>query len=108
MKIPNSVIIKGKKWKVRLTKDLRDEDGEIVNGLTDTETRLIQVNSELKGQFLQFIFFHELTHAILKESHLSGNDGGLETIVEEVICDSVADALVPYVNDFKPRKIKRK
>lgn len=107
MNLPKTVKIKGKTWTVRLTKNLQDETGEEVNGLTDTEKRTIEINAELKGTNLLLIFWHEFTHAVLKESHLSGNDGGLETIVEEVICDSMADALVPYVT-FKPRKVKRK
>ncbi len=107
MKIPKSVLIKGKRWRVRLVKDLRDE-GESIQGLTTYEGRLIQIHADLKGETLGVTFWHEFIHAILWESHVSGNDGSPEDFVEEIICDAIGSALYDHVVLKPKRRGKRK
>jgi hypothetical protein len=104
MKIPKTITVKGEKWKVTLVKDLHDED-EKVKGLTHFDERLIQIEANLTGRERRQIFWHEVSHAIIWESHLSGNTGGLKTIVEEILCDSFGDYLADNAS-YKPRKRK--
>lgn len=95
MKIPRSVIISGKKWKIVLKKELRNDGTETIMGLCDSGTRTIYLDSSLEKNDLALTFWHEFTHAVLSEAHISSNSSaGLAEIVEEVICESMAEAIL--------------
>src|SRR4051812_4137487 len=93
MKLPRRFSLKGKTWVVILKKDLRDDEGNRVHGLTDFDLKIIYLDTDLKEPKKERIFWHEYCHALLWESGVTGNTGGLIDIVEEIICDSFADAL---------------
>jgi uncharacterized protein YjaZ len=94
MKFPKRFKVKGKTWTFKLQENLRDDEGNKCQGLTDFDKRRIYVESALTGKHAEWIFWHEYAHAVLWESGVTGNDGGLPTLVEEIICDNIADAFI--------------
>lgn len=100
MKLPKSILIKGKEWKIEYKWGLRS-GSDLVDGLCDPNIRTIFIRRELLVCEKPAVFFHELVHAVLFEAHLSYNDGWVDGLIEEVICDSVSSALL---ENFKIRK----
>ncbi len=94
MKIPKTFLLKGKKWKVKLVAGLCDDDGEKVQGLTSYDDRLIEIEPDQTKEQLKLTFWHEYAHAFLFEAHLNMNDGWVDTLIEEIICEATADAIV--------------
>lgn len=92
MKIPKTFYLNGNRWTVKRRKNLKDDDGSECNGLTDTEVRVVYIDKSLEGTELTWVFWHEYCHALLYESKVTHNTGGLSDIVEEIICDSYADS----------------
>lgn len=91
---PLRFLIKGALWRVKFKPNLRDDDGEPCSGLTDVTARSIRIDASLSGTDLLWVFFHEYAHAVLHESGVTGNTGGISDLAEEIICDNFADALV--------------
>lgn len=60
MKLPKTLRIAGKKWKVE-----RSEPDNTANGLTCYETRTIYVSPHLTGDDAVDTFLHEVLHACL-------------------------------------------
>lgn len=91
MKIPKSIDIKGKTWTVQYKWGLR-LNGELVSGYIDSDKRIIWMRRELTEEEKVYPFWHELFHAILWESGVTGQVGtGLTDLAEEIVCDSFAD-----------------
>ncbi len=90
---PLTFHIQGAKWKVKLCKSVKDEEGHECRGLTDVSKRLIQIEAGLPESETEWVFWHEYCHALLHEASVVGNDGGLDLIVEEIICDHFANAM---------------
>lgn len=63
----------------------------MIDGLCDPNSRIISIRRELPKEEKIKVFLHELTHALLFETHLSPN--GLDAAIEEILCDSIADCL---------------
>ena len=93
MRIPRQFLIKGKRWTVRRTKDLKDENEEPCSGLTDVTNRVIELDKSLTGDDLEWVFWHEYGHAFLYEAGVTGNTGGLSDLAEEIVCDNFADVM---------------
>lgn len=102
MKIPSSIMIKGNKWFVKVKKNLKLDD-DSVNGLCDPDVNTIFLDSELKDTERLRVYLHELVHAILHDAHISGHKGGVDGIVEEVICDAISIEFLRLF-EIKPRK----
>ena len=88
-RIPSTLKIKGKTYKVKLVKDLKD-DGVEVLGLHDHENQVISINSCTKGRERRQVFFHEYFHAYIYECGLRE---GIDSQMEEVIVDALAQSL---------------
>lgn len=98
MKIPASVFIKGKEWKVKRVWRLRVE-GEDCDGTIDGETREIKIVHGLNKEELLDTYLHEFLHAIWFEYglyHFIGQD------VSEIMSHNYASE---FINNFqiKPR-----
>jgi len=85
MKIPSKVQIKGKTWKVRKVKGLRNGH-DFVMGLMDPVARQISIDADLKGRTLIHTYLHELNHAILFELYVL-----MSVQVEEIIVEGMSD-----------------
>lgn len=70
-----------------------NEDGCQLAGMTDPNTRTIYVDCTMPKEEISKTFLHEVTHAIMHEAHLH-NDGWVEPLIEEVICDAVAEGVL--------------
>ena len=90
---PTKFNIEGADWKVKLKRSLLDDSGNECRGLTDVSKRTIYLERDLPEKELLWVFWHEYMHAVLHESSVTGNDGGLDGIVEEIICDKFANAM---------------
>jgi len=91
--IPKEFRIKGKRWRVEYKWNLfdRGDDGNIkCDGLCDPEYRVIYIDRAIPRVEKWPVFLHELIHAILFEAHISGLDGPAGSMLEEVICESIA------------------
>lgn len=106
MKIPKFFFIKGNKWKVKKKKRLVHEDGDVCYGLTDPLSRIVWLESSLKGKHLLNIFWHEYTHAVMAEAGVTGTTNGVPILAEEIICEAMADALVKSTTITFKRKRK--
>lgn len=104
IKIPKKIMIRGKKWKVSTRKKVKDDDGTPCSGLTDPSKSMIYIRSELTDRQKVWTFFHEFTHAVLYEAGVTINTGGLSDIVEEIICDNVADGFIELLKIGKKKK----
>lgn len=102
MRIPKEFFIKGKLWRVEYKWNLHD-DGVAVDGLCRFSDRTILIRRELLKEEKPCIFMHEFIRAVLFELHLSTNDGWVNPLIEEVMCDGIAEVLL---ENFKLRHKK--
>lgn len=55
--------------------NLRNADGNKVNGTTDRDTLEIKIEARLRGVALQHVIAHEIGHAVFGVDHLEHGDG---------------------------------
>lgn len=80
-----SLNIKGKEWKIKKRKILKDDDGNPCKGLCDHEKRILYLRTDsLKDDTL----FHEVLHAILFELHID-----MDGTLNEVIVDGLSTVI---------------
>lgn len=105
MKLPRTITIKGKQWRVRVKpKKLMLEDPDSW-GLADCDDRIIYLDKSLDDEQRRWVFLHELCHAMLYESSVTRNTGGVPIALEEIICDNFADLLSSITISFtRPKK----
>jgi hypothetical protein len=108
---PKRFLVQGAEWKVRFKNTIVDDSGDFCRGLTVPSKRKIILEKELEGEELEWVFWHEYMHAILYESGVVGNTGGIDELVEEIICDQFANAMtrdktVTWKQNRKSRKSK--
>lgn len=58
-------------WTVKYIDDLKDSDGDLIFGETDSEVRTIRINSSYTPETQRQTLYHEATHAALFESGIS-------------------------------------
>jgi len=80
-----SIIIKNKKWKIRLKSRIVFEGYEC-NGLCTFKKRTIDIKKGLTDSKYTSVLIHELVHAIIFEY---GLDDAMEISLEEVLCDAI-------------------
>jgi Zn-dependent peptidase ImmA (M78 family) len=97
VKIPKFVMVKGKKYRIRLVKDLEHETDGKVDGLCELETRTIYIEKSLKKKERDAVLLHELFHAIVYEAHINPGVRFSDSI-EEVLCDAFADFHITTTN----------
>lgn len=91
MKIKRHYIIKGQCYKVKIVKDLRDEDVKC-DGLVDLEAKIISIEHSLAIPERLAALLHELTHAACFEAHLHHAPGF--DALEEIVCEAVSQAFL--------------
>lgn len=101
MKVPKSFKLKGNSWKLVRVDNLKDEDADPAMGLTDRANRIVELDRNLSSREQSLTFWHETTHAALFEAHITDAPGGLSEILEHIICEAVAEAVVSIVGEFK-------
>lgn len=98
MRIRKEFEIKGKPWRVEYKWGLR-ENGELLEGLCDFENRTIFLRREISKADKWAAFLHELIHATLRESHVTGgSDGAIDEVNEGIICEALPDVLNSLFN----------
>lgn len=85
---PKSVMIYGKRVKIKYIKGLIDDDE--INGDYCQNKKEIRIDASLRGPDLTSTLIHEIIHAIFDRI---GVNQGVDSGVEEVICDSIAGFL---------------
>jgi hypothetical protein len=90
MKIPDSIFIRGQKWRIRVRKNLFKRD--TCYGLTSCEDRLIELDDSLRGLDIRRVLIHELIHAVLWESGATSHTTVIDPFLEEIICDAIAES----------------
>lgn len=91
MRIPKEFYVKGRLWQTVYKWNLRDDDGNPCDGLCDHISRIVYIEHALSKAEKPSVFHHELFHAICHESHVSGVDGGLDPLVEELLAEAFQD-----------------
>ncbi len=91
MKIPKSIPVFGKVYKVKIVKGLKDEEGEIVSGLHSYDKGTISLCSTLKGEDLVQTFLHELGHAVHDRTGVI--QGNLSDDMKEILVETMATFL---------------
>jgi Zn-dependent peptidase ImmA (M78 family) len=107
LKLPKTFYIKGTKWTCRRKKNIK-LDGDECNGLTDVDKKLIFIKSGMDDAKEEWVFWHEYFHAILSETSVTGNTGGMSDLAEEIVCDAFAACMVTdkIVRFKRTRKLK--
>lgn len=93
MKIPKEFKIKGKTWRIEYKWGLRDGK-EFLSGLCDPNTRTIYIDRAIPKDEKPAVFLHEFFHAVFFEAHLSYNDGWVDNLVEEIMCDALQSSVL--------------
>ncbi len=92
MKIPNSFLLRGHRWTIKRKKVVKNSDGEMCTAVTDVDRRIIEIKKDVNIKDLGWLFYHEYGHALLFEAGVTVNSGGISELVEEIICDAIAEA----------------
>lgn len=90
MRKPTSVKIFGQKYKIRY-----DYASEENYGVTDSQNNLIHMRNDMQNDKQIRVLMHELTHAVLAESLLSGR----KRLTEEEVCDLVGFHITDMLRD---------
>jgi hypothetical protein len=69
------------------------DDGSSCVGLTDANEKVIYLDRDIVDDGVAWVFWHEYCHAMLYETGVTVNSGGLSDLAEELICDSYADCM---------------
>lgn len=95
MRIPKTILVKGKRWKIFYKWNLMDDDGCKCDGLCEYKARVIWLDrSLLKSEKVQ-TFLHELVHALIYELHLNTS---LPGEVEEVLAEGISQYFLEIFN----------
>lgn len=77
MKLPRSLTISGRRWRV-----VRGDPGEGHEGECDPAARTITIAEHLDAQDAEAVFWHEVLHALLPEAQIIVSERSEELIVE--------------------------
>ena len=91
MKIPKTITVYGKKYKIKRMKNMKDEKGNDLLGLHESDKALISIDSELKGEQLIKVFMHELGHAV--QDRVGVDQCEISSDLQEIIVESMATFL---------------
>ena len=90
MKLPTSVLINGRRWKVK-----RVEPNTEWSGLCVYAERTIYITTDLDDRDAQETFLHELLHALLPEREFLWSEK-----LEELVIHMLAPRLVTTLKDM--------
>lgn len=91
MNIPNSFMLKGKRWKILRPKVIK-QDGVLCDGLCSWHTRTIRISADLNKREAVHTFLHELFHAVVYEAHI-GPGSNFNDELEDVLAEAFVDVL---------------
>lgn len=107
MAIPRTFTVLGEKWRTKLVKNLKTEDGAAF-GVNHADKKLVEIERSLSMLERESVFWHEYCHIFLRRVGLSGNDGGVDGIAEEMICDRFSEMASEIEIIFKKMRTKTK
>jgi len=99
-RLPESIKIKGKKYKLKHVKNLKDDDGKPCMGLHDHENKVISIDKLVIGSEKRQTLLHEFFHAYLYECNIRE---GLDSQLEEVIVEALSQGIEEHF-DIKWKK----
>jgi len=91
VRIPKTIDVKGKLWKVEYKWNLSDE-GTLCDGLCDDTLRTIFINRATPKEQRAGIFMHELLHALYYELNLQ--EATFSEDVEEILVENTVQFLL--------------
>lgn len=102
VRIPSQLDIRGKEWTVHYKWGLRNDKGELCDGLCVPSERKIFLAHGL-GKDKEQIFFHEYIHAVMAEVGLYHTR--LDPDIEETICHNLSVELISsYILRKRPTR----
>jgi hypothetical protein len=105
MRIPKRFLIKGNVWTLEYVRKLTYY-GKSTDGLTLPGIKHIKLRREVSKKRKLWVFWHEYYHAVLVESSVVENTGGIPDLAEEIICDMFADLMID-LNVPLPSEVKK-
>ena len=91
-KIPRTLKVNGNTWKIKKKKDVFDDDGNKVKGLTCPDEKLILLENETIADEHKTnskrVIAHEILHLILSEYYFT-----FDHTLEEVLVDTISTEL---------------
>lgn len=66
-RLPRTLMLAGKRWRVRIVRDLVNDDGEDVEGLCFKERRVIMIDADQTPVERASTLVHEVIHALFPE-----------------------------------------
>lgn len=100
MRIPKHFKHKGKRWRVVFEDNLTHDDGTKCDGLADSETRTISIDSSLGKKAAYMAYVHELFHVIVHEAHVI-EDTPLTEHIEDILAEAFTDMILDM---FEPKR----
>ena len=101
MSLPKSINIFGLDYKVKIVKELKDDDGNMVDGLFCSKDAIISIDKDNKNKMHTLI--HEMGHAMFHRVSIGQTD--INDQVEEIINNNWA-TLMTEVFDLKFKRKK--
>lgn len=89
-KFKRSIPIKGARYKIKMVKDLKDDDNKACWGLHDHIGKVISIEKSLDDKEKVQTLLHEIFHAYLFECNIRE---GLDSQLEEAIVESLAQCV---------------
>lgn len=86
MRIPKHIMIKGEKWVTKYKWNLKNDKGDLLDGMCCLDTRTIFLDRSLPKEERPQVYLHEIIHALLYElhMHLIVNDDTNELLSENL------------------------
>jgi Zn-dependent peptidase ImmA (M78 family) len=91
MKLPDKIYVLGQPIKIREIPNLKDKEGNHVDGLYHSEKGLIEIDKRLKGKCRAFAFLHEYGHAVM--DIIGAHNCALSPDLEEILVDNIARSI---------------
>jgi len=86
MKLPKRIRVLGRPWRVKLVKNLKDDDGTKCHGLCKAEEKLIIIEKG-PSHVMKETFLHEWFHAVWHETGIQ--DEEIPEWVEHIVLNAV-------------------
>jgi len=108
--MPESMRLNAVELTVERVKDLKDEEGQPVNGLASLDERTIQVSNTIRGHDqIRFFFAHELMHFWEDHAGLSLKEAQVDNLARSFL-STITDnpELLAWLTEPKPARKRLK
>ena len=102
--IPKTMTIFGEKYRIRQVKELYSEDGQQLMGCVFYEQKTICLDKTLSDFDKLHTFLHEVFHAVIAETGLSGTIGSK---LEEPVVDNMSKTTSKFIARLLRRMVKQ-